>query len=120
VVRLDGRSAPTRALHSPVRAAGTGQPEPNAPPDTKSELRAWIKENAALLSNARLMSRLAAIALNLLPNAGVLARSFGILALIAVLLISELLLLIVWKIICQGDLSFQVWVDERGQFSRMP
>jgi hypothetical protein len=71
VVGLDGRSARTRALPSPARAAGTDQPEPNAPPDTKSELRDWIKENAALLSNASLLISLA-IALNLLPNAGFL------------------------------------------------
>jgi hypothetical protein len=178
-------------------------------------LRDWIKENAALLSNASLLISLAAIALNLLPDSGffdpyikglifgaallllielhhqwpddlqlhvlranirstqhswrmtgfalllqvatlvfavwatltnplilvpltalgivlvfrqwyfrrfsgVLAKSFGILALIAVLLISELLLLVVWEIASQGDLSFDVWVDERGQFSRAP
>ena len=215
VIRPHGRP---RSILSSSPSAGAVRPEtqePNAPPDTESELRDWIKENAALLSNASLLISLAAIALNLLPNAGFLdpyikglifgaallllielhhqwpddlqlhvlrtnirstrhswrmtgfallmqvatlvfavwatltnpmilvpltalgivlafrqwyfrrfggifARSVGILALIAVLLISELLLLVVWEILSQGNFSFEVWVDERGQFSRTP
>lgn len=43
-----------------------------AAPDTTSELRNWIKDNATLLSNASLLISVAALALNLLPDTGVL------------------------------------------------
>jgi hypothetical protein len=42
-------------------------------PDTRSELRDWIKDNATLLSNASLLISLAAVALSLLPDVGFLA-----------------------------------------------
>lgn len=43
-----------------------------AAPDTTSELRNWIKDNATLLSNASLLISVAALALNLLPDTGLL------------------------------------------------
>jgi hypothetical protein len=208
VVRVGGRFAPDAALPAP--ATPPDSPEPSTPADTQSELRDWIKENAALLSNASLLISLAAIALNVLPNAGFLdpyikgllfgaallllielhhqwpddlqlhvlrrnirstshswrmtgfalllqvvtvvfvvwailtnplilvpltalwivlafrqwyfrrfgglfAKTIGILALVAVLLISELLLLVVWEVVSQGDLTYEVWVGERAQ-----
>jgi hypothetical protein len=42
-------------------------------PDTRSELRDWIKDNATLLSNASLLISLAAVALSLLPDVGLFA-----------------------------------------------
>lgn len=41
-------------------------------PDTRSELRDWIKENATLLSNASLLISIAALALSVLPSTGFL------------------------------------------------
>ena len=41
--------------------------------------------------------------------------SIGILALVAVLLISELLLLVVWEVVSQGDMTYEVWIGERAQ-----
>lgn len=41
-------------------------------PDTNSELRDWLKENASLLSNASLLISISAIALKALPAEGVL------------------------------------------------
>jgi hypothetical protein len=40
-------------------------------PDTRAELRDWIKDNATLLSNASLLISLAAVALSLLPDVGI-------------------------------------------------
>jgi hypothetical protein len=45
---------------------------------------------------------------------GLLAKSFGIVALIAVLLISELLLLVIWEIVSERPLTYEVWVDEHA------
>jgi hypothetical protein len=42
------------------------------PPDTQSELRNWVKDNATLLSNASLLISISALALNLLPETGIL------------------------------------------------
>jgi hypothetical protein len=42
-----------------------------SPPDTRAELRDWIKDNATLLSNASLLISLAAVALSLLPDVGI-------------------------------------------------
>ena len=50
--------------------AGTGA-EDISRPDTRSELRDWVKDNATLLSNASLLISLAALTLNLLPEVGV-------------------------------------------------
>jgi hypothetical protein len=41
-------------------------------PDTRSELRSWIKDNVSLLSNASLLISLAALAIGLLPGEGFL------------------------------------------------
>src|SRR5215218_248033 len=48
-------------------SAGAGE---GSRPDTRSELRDWIKDNATLLSNASLLISLATIALSLLPDVG--------------------------------------------------
>jgi hypothetical protein len=72
VVRSRGRLTPEAAPRPSPPATGPDSLEPNAPVNTQSELRDWIKENATLLSNASLLISLAAIALNLLPNAGFL------------------------------------------------
>lgn len=52
------------------------QPPPPAPAvtptDTQSELRNWVKDNATLLSNASLLISISALALNLLPETGIL------------------------------------------------
>src|SRR5918995_2995151 len=47
--------------------------EEGSRPDTRSELRDWIKDNATLLSNASLLISLAAVALSLLPDVGIFA-----------------------------------------------
>ena len=180
--------------------------------DTTSELRNWIKDNATLLSNASLLISVAALALNLLPDTGVLdpyikalifgaalllliemhyqwpddlqlhmfrpmslpqnhswrmvafafimqvatvafavwailntplilipltalgvvvafrqwyfrrfrglaARGFGIVALVVVLLLSELLMVIVWAVIADENITIQLWADERPGFT---
>ena len=48
-------------------------PGEGAPPELRSELRDWIKDNATLLSNASLLISLATIALSLLPDVGIFA-----------------------------------------------
>ena len=45
-------------------------PGAGAPPESQSELRDWIKDNATLLSNASLLISLATLALSLLPDVG--------------------------------------------------
>lgn len=53
--------------------ATTGAASAEEPPlNTQSELRNWIKDNATLLSNASLLISVAALALNLLPDTGIL------------------------------------------------
>jgi hypothetical protein len=215
VVRSHGRVTPEAAPRPSTAATGADSPQSNAAADTQSELRDWIKENATLLSNASLLISLAAIALNLLPNAGfldpyikglifgaallllielhhqwpddlqlhvlrtnirpanhswrmtgfallmqvatlvfavwailsnplilvpltalgivlafrqwyfrrfggVFAKSIGILALIAVLVITELFLLVIWEATSQGDVTFEVWLDERARPEAIP
>ena len=56
------------SLTEPVAASDDA-----GPPDTRSELRDWIKDNATLLSNASLLISLAAVALSLLPDVGFFA-----------------------------------------------
>jgi hypothetical protein len=63
-------AAATSAVDAPTEAATAA--EVAAPPDTQSELRNWIKDNATLLSNASLLISISALALNLLPTTGVL------------------------------------------------
>jgi hypothetical protein len=50
-----------------VPTSGAG----DAPNDTRSELRNWVKDNATLLSNASLLISIAALALTLLPGEGI-------------------------------------------------
>lgn len=68
--------APELASAPAQPAALDGAPEDpgeGAPPDSRSELRDWIKDNATLLSNASLLISLATIALSLLPDVGFFA-----------------------------------------------
>jgi hypothetical protein len=51
---------------------------------------------------------------------GVIARRFGILALIAVLQFTALLLFVSWEVVSQHDLRFEVWVEVRGLSGRIP
>jgi hypothetical protein len=44
---------------------------------------------------------------------GVFARGFGIVALVAVLLLSELLMVIVWAVITGEQVTIELWTDER-------
>ncbi|MGH2617051.1 MAG: hypothetical protein ACRDJC_17590, partial [Thermomicrobiales bacterium] len=178
------------------------------PRDTRSELRDWIKDNATLLSNASLLISIAALALGLLPDTGVLdpyikalifgaallllvelhhqwpedlqlhmlrqnarpenhswrmiafaflmqvatlifavwatlnsplilipltalavvlvfrqwyfrrykgalARGFGILALVAVLLLSELMMAVVWAVVAKQEITIELWAEDR-------
>ncbi len=48
---------------------------------------------------------------------GVFARGFGIIALIAVLLLSELMMVIVWAAITGEQITIQLWADERPGFT---
>jgi len=66
-------------------------PGAGAPPDPRSELRDWIKDNATLLSNASLLISLATIALSLLPDVGFFAPYIkALLFAAAFLLLTEL------------------------------
>ena len=199
---------PPTSFPAAAEAPATEQPAP----DTQSELRNWIKDNATLLSNASLLISISALALNLLPETGaldpyikalifgaallllvemhyqwpddlqlhmfrsmslpenhswrmvafafimqvatvvfavwatlttplilvpltaltvvvafrqwyfrryrgVVARGFGILALIAVLLLSELLMVIVWAMLTGEHVTIEFWTDERPGFT---
>src|SRR5262249_28306830 len=67
-------------------AAGDG-----SRPETRSELRDWIKDNATLLSNASLLISLAAVALSLLPDVGIFSPYIkALLFAAALLLLTEL------------------------------
>src|SRR5215213_7886134 len=57
--------------HLPAHEAARDAVEEHPPPETRSELRDWIKDNATLLSNASLLISLAAVALSLLPDVGI-------------------------------------------------
>ena len=61
--------------------------EEHPPPDTRSELRDWIKDNATLLSNASLLISLAAVALSLLPDVGIFSPYIKALIFAAALLL---------------------------------
>ena len=68
---IDGlKPAPVDSPPTALVSAGNGA-EDLARPDTRSELRDWIKDNATLLSNASLLISLAAVALSLLPDVGI-------------------------------------------------
>jgi hypothetical protein len=95
--RPDARKAVVRRRREPIRqpraVAQSGRtPDPGNPtaldavsdaaedpsrPDTRSELRDWIKDNATLLSNASLLISLAAVALSLLPDVGIFSPYKG-------------------------------------------
>jgi hypothetical protein len=201
-------SDPTAVPVRQSELAGDPDPEGGSRPETRSELRDWIKDNATLLSNASLLISLATIALSLLPDVGffspyikallfaaalllltelhhqwpedlqlnmlrrnarpenhswrmigfalvmqiativfavwatltnpiillpltalvviaafyrwyfrrhdgLLARSVGIIALIAVLLISELLMVIVWAAVTGEEVTIELWAEDR-------
>jgi hypothetical protein len=75
VTRSRIRRRPARVSRQRVAArvhtAGALQATP-VQKDTNSELRDWIKDNAALLSNASLLISISAIALKALPSEGIL------------------------------------------------
>ena len=70
------------ALDTVGDAAGEG-----SRPDTRAELRDWIKDNATLLSNASLLISLAAVALSLLPDVGIFSPYIKALIFAAALLL---------------------------------
>ncbi|MFT4040154.1 MAG: hypothetical protein QM692_18380 [Thermomicrobiales bacterium] len=74
VTRARIRRRPARISHQRANPARVAPPPVAAKPvkDNNSELRDWIKDNAALLSNASLLISIAAIALKALPADGVL------------------------------------------------
>src|SRR5215203_1907892 len=63
-------AGPGNPAHLPAHEAARDAAEEPPPPETRSELRDWIKDNATLLSNASLLISLAAVALSLLPDVG--------------------------------------------------
>ena len=78
-------TAPPTTLDS---ASGAGD---GSRPDTRSELRDWIKDNATLLSNASLLISLATLALSLLPDVGFFSPYIkALLFAAALLLLTEL------------------------------
>jgi hypothetical protein len=66
--------------------AGTGA-EDISRPDTRSELRDWIKDNATLLSNASFLISLATLTLSLLPDVGIFSPYIKALIFAAALLL---------------------------------
>jgi hypothetical protein len=82
--------APVNSPPTALVGAGNGA-EDLSRPDTRSELRDWIKDNATLLSNASLLISLAAVALSLLPDVGVFSPYIkALLFAAAFLLLTEL------------------------------
>jgi hypothetical protein len=71
----------------PALVGGGDAGEELSRPDTRSELRDWIKDNATLLSNASLLISLAAVALNLLPDVGIFSPYIKALIFAAALLL---------------------------------
>jgi hypothetical protein len=201
-------AAPVSTADTVESGSATTEAAAAPSPDTQSELRNWVKDNATLLSNASLLISISALALNLLPETGfldpyikalifgaalllliemhhqwpddlqlhmfrptslpqnhswrmvafafimqvatlvfavwatlttplilipltalavvvafrqwyfrrfrgVLARGFGIVALVAVLLLSELLMVVVWAVITREQVTIELWTDER-------
>jgi hypothetical protein len=68
VARSPRRRRPARLVAAGGSRAPSPEPEPQA--DTQSELRAWMKDNASLLSNTTMLLSIAALALSLLPGTG--------------------------------------------------
>jgi len=84
-------SEPTAVPAQPTELAGDPDPEEGPRPETRSELRDWIKDNATLLSNASLLISLATIALSLLPDVGFFSPYIkALLFAAALLLLTEL------------------------------
>jgi hypothetical protein len=71
----------------PAHEAARDAAEEPPPPETRSELRDWIKDNATLLSNASLLISLAAVALSLLPDVGIFSPYIKALIFAAALLL---------------------------------
>jgi hypothetical protein len=88
---IDGlEPAPGDSPPTALAGAGNGA-EDLSRPDTRSELRDWIKDNATLLSNASLLISLAAVALSLLPDVGIFSPYIkALLFAAAFLLLTEL------------------------------
>ncbi len=84
--RAGGVPAPVPAGPTSPAGAGPAAEDP-PPPETRSELRDWVKDNATLLSNASLLISLAALTLNLLPEVGVFAPYVKALVFAAALLL---------------------------------
>jgi hypothetical protein len=51
---------------------------------------------------------------------GLFAKSIGLLALVAVLVITELFLVVTWEATNQDDVTFEVWIDERARPEVIP
>ena len=82
--------APVDSPPTALGGAGDGAEDPSRP-ETRSELRDWIKDNATLLSNASLLISLAAVALSLLPDVGIFSPYIkALLFAAAFLLLTEL------------------------------
>ena len=84
--------SPVRASVSPGEPTNRARGRPRccgeaSRPDTRSELRDWIKDNATLLSNASLLISLAAVALSLLPDVGIFSPYIKALIFAAALLL---------------------------------
>src|SRR5215213_7481860 len=136
--------------HLSAHEAARDAVEEHPPPETRSELRDWIKDNATLLSNASLLISLAAVALSLLPDVGIFspylkALIFAAALLLltelhhqwpedlqlhmlrtnarpqhhswrmtsfAVLLLSELLMVVVWAAVTGEQVTLQLWAED--------
>ena len=89
--RAISRSDPTAVPAQPTELVGDPDAEEGSRPETRSELRDWIKDNATLLSNASLLISLATIALSLLPDVGIFSPYIkALLFAAALLLLTEL------------------------------
>ena len=86
--RVIAWSDPASVPAQPTALVSTpDDPGEGSRPDTRSELRDWIKDNATLLSNASLLISLAAVALSLLPDVGIFSPYIKALIFAAALLL---------------------------------
>jgi hypothetical protein len=86
--RVTAWSDPAAVPAQPTTLVGApDDPGEGSRPDTRSELRDWIKDNATLLSNASLLISLAAVALSLLPDVGIFSPYLKALIFAAALLL---------------------------------
>jgi hypothetical protein len=89
--RAISRSEPASVSAQPTACVGAPDAGEGSQPETRSELRDWIKDNATLLSNASLLISLATIALSLLPDVGFFSPYIkALLFAAALLLLTEL------------------------------